>query len=354
MHLRRMNRSRPPYLRLVPTGWSGQSHVTTESEARRDASHWYIRLREEETDAEAWAQFDEWLQTDPLHREAWASMCETMEAVERAPSRPRRNSRPGRLRRPNAFGHSRSVSNSRKPRRRVAAAAAVAACAIALAFPVVSMRLRADHITSAGQVEQFLLIDGSTIRLGPDSAVAVDYDSSARKIRLLRGQALFDVSHDPAKPFRVVAGDVTTTVLGTRFDVRMIGDTTSVAVQRGHVRVEDSGDEPHHSRDLRVGQWVRVDSRHVTQAGAIAPSLVGSWSSGQALADNRSIASVIEEVRPWYNGRIIVLDSALASRLVTGIYNLREPAQALAMIVRPYGGRVRQVTPWILVVSGSD
>lgn len=339
-----MNRSRPPYLRLVPTHRVGLSRVAAdEKEARREASHWYVRLREESEEENVWTQFDEWLQADPLHGKAWTSMCETMRVVARTPSRPRRDPRP------NGFRHVWSVSIKRKPRGAIVAVAA-AACTVMLALPAVSLRLRADHITSAGHVEQFRLADGSTIHLGPDSAVAVEYDSSTRNVRLLKGQALFDVTRNPTRPFRVVAGDVTTTVLGTSFDVRMIGDATSVAVRHGHVRVEVNGAAPRRSRHLRVGQWVRVDSRHMTQ-GAMAPSLVGSWNDGQVLADNRSIASVIEEVRPWYNGRIIVMDPTLASRPVTGIYNLQDPAQALSMIVRPYGGYVSQVTPWILVVS---
>lgn len=340
-----MNRSRPPHLCLVPPNGAGLSHVAAdEKEARREASHWYVRLREESEEENVWTQFDEWLQADPLHGEAWISMCETMRVVERTPSRPRPYPRT------NGFRDGWRATIKRKPRGAIVAVAA-AACAVVLALPAVSLRLRADHITSAGHVEQFRLADGSTIHLGPDSAVAVEYDSSTRNVRLLKGQALFDVTRNPTRPFRVVAGDVTTTVLGTSFDVRMIGDATSVAVRHGHVRVEVNGVAPRRSRDLRVGQWVRVDSRHRTQAGAMAPSLVGSWNDGQVLADNRSIASVIEEVRPWYNGRIIVMNPTLASRPVTGIYNLQEPAQALSMIVRPYGGYVSQVTPWILVVS---
>ncbi len=195
-------------------------------------------------------------------------------------------------------------------------------------------------------------MDGSTVRLGPDSAVAVDYDGDGRTVRLLAGQALFDVTPDPARPFRVAAGEVTATVLGTSVDVRMIGGATSVAVRHGHVRVEDGGAAPARGHDLRAGDWMRVDARHEVEAGMMAPELVGSWGNGEVLAENRSIASVIDEVRPWFGGRIVVTDPALAARPVTGIYSLGDPAQALSMIVKPYGGRVRHVTPWLLVVSG--
>lgn len=247
----------------------------------------------------------------------------------------------------------RQANGQRKPRVRIAVAALAAACAFALVLPTVSLRLRADHVTGAGHVAQFKLADGSSVQLGPDSAVAIDYDGGGRTVRLLAGQAMFDVTPDPNRPFRVAAGNVTTTVLGTSFDVRMVGEATSVAVVRGHVRVEDAGVSPIARRELRAGDWARIAASHSIETGKMAPQLVGSWNRGEVLAENRSITSVIDEIRPWYGGKIVVTDAVLASRSVTGIYSLRDPAQALAMIVKPYGGRVMRITPWLLVVSGA-
>lgn len=345
-----MSRRRLSHLRLAAIAGHGLSFVAAdEREARRDASHWYVRLREEKGDEAVKAAFAAWLRADPRHAQAWASMWETMEAVGRAPPELRSYPMPGQPRRQRSSGRIAGVSGVRRPQARIAVASMAAAGAFLLALPTVSLHLRADNITSSGQVEQIRLADGSTVQLGPDSAVAIDYDGQDRKVRLLTGQALFDVTPNPTRPFRVVAGGVTTTVLGTSFDVRMIGGATSVAVRRGHVRV----DAPPSSHDLHAGDWVQMDARHVTQTGVVTPELVGGWSNGEVLAEKRSIASVIEEIRPWYGGKIMVTDAELASRPVTGIYNLKDPAQALSMIVKPYGGRVRRITPWLLVVSGS-
>lgn len=349
-----MSRYRLPHLRLAAIAGHGLSFVAAdESEARRDASHWYVRLREEEEDEAVRAKFAAWLGADPLHAKAWASMCETMEAIGRAPPEHRSYPMPAPPRRQRGRGRIVGALVRGRPRKRIAVTSVAAASAFLLALPTVSLHLRADNITGAGQVEQIRLADGSTVQLGPDSAVAIDYDGQDRKVRLLTGQALFDVTLNPTRPFRVVAGDVTTTVLGTSFDVRMIGGATSVAVRRGHVRVDDDGAAPPSSHDLHAGNWVRIDARHAAQTGVVTPELVGGWSNGEVLAEKRSIASVIEEIRPWYGGKIMVTDAELASRRVTGIYNLKDPAQALSMIVKPYGGRVRRITPWLLIVSGS-
>ncbi|MGC4251621.1 MAG: FecR domain-containing protein [Sphingobium sp.] len=285
------------------------------------------------------AGFADWLRADPLHAEAWQSMCGTMDAVHRAPPELRSYTMPAPARRRGWFRRAGAVAGGRKRRARVAGAAIAAAGAFALALPSVSLRLRADHLTGAARIEQVRLADGSTVQLGPDSALAIDYGGGKRTVRLLSGQAMFDVVPDSNRPFIVAAGEVTTTVLGTSFDVRMIGEGTSVAVSRGRVRVEDAGARPATVHDLRAGDWLGIDAAHRARTGRTPPQLVGAWLRGDVLAENRSIADVIDEIRPWYAGRIIVTDTRLAARPVTGIYRLDDPEKALAMIIQPYGGR---------------
>jgi ferric-dicitrate binding protein FerR (iron transport regulator) len=85
------------------------------------------------------------------------------------------------------------------------------------------------------------LDDGTVIDLNEGSTLSYSVDFGAAKERVveLEGEAFFDVVHDPARPFKVKAGDVTTTVLGTAFDVRAYGDQNDivVTVARGKVAV---------------------------------------------------------------------------------------------------------------------
>ena len=350
-HLGSMSRQRPLPMRFLPTlVWDALAMAGDGAAARRGASHWYIRLREEEHDEALKSEFADWLRADPLHSEAWTDMCKTMEVVGRAPAGWRSYSFPGSGQRHHAALR---APERRKRRIRVAVGAVAAACALVLALPAISLHLRADYITGAGHIASVRLADGSIVQVGPDSAIAVDYSDHGRTVRLMSGQALFDVKHDPSRPFRVQAGQVTTTVLGTKFDVRMLGDATSVAVARGHVRVDDRGATPAAMYDLLPGDWVRIDGAHRGATGKVAPQLVGGWGQGEALAENRTIASVVDEIRPWFGGRIILNDARLAGRRVTGIYNVKDPEKALEMIVQPYGGHISRITPWVLIVSGN-
>ncbi|HWB16598.1 MAG TPA: FecR domain-containing protein [Vicinamibacterales bacterium] len=306
-----------------------------------EAAEWVIALREEPDDRALRARFTAWLEADPHHAEAWAEMDETVRIIESAPPERRTYDLPAPVKR-----------LDRRWRWGWTAAAAAFVVLVLIAGPMISLRLKADHFSGVGKVENVALADGSVVELGPESAIAVDYRSDARLVRLLSGQAMFEVAPDPARPFRVAAGHITATALGTGFDVRMIGERTSVAVRHGRVRVQDEGATPTLTRELGAGEWVRFAPDRPMEEGAGAAEIVGAWRSGTIPIRNRPIAEAIDEARPWFRGRIVLADRALGERLVTGTYDFRDPAHSLALIVAPYGGQIRRITPWLLVVTG--
>ncbi len=305
----------------------------------REAADWFVRLREHPDDPALRARFERWLGADDGHRHAWASVEQGFDEIGRHPpafagAAPAASVARFRLRRPRA----------------AAAALALAACVAFFAAPGIQRHLEADYATGTGRMEQVTLTDGSRIELGPDTAVAGGTDG--RTVRLLGGQAWFDVAPDPAHPFRVVAGKVTTTVLGTGFDVRMIGDATLVSVHHGKVRVSDAGAAHPRAHDLAAGDWLRIAADHEVEKGAANPELTGAWRDGRIVASGRSVSEIIDEIRPWYGGRIVLADGALGDRRVSGIYDPANPYDALVALVDPHGGRVRRLTPWLLIVGG--
>lgn len=225
---------------------------------------------------------------------------------------------------------------------------AIAASLAVLAAPSLWLRATADNMTGTGQIETVRLPDGSKAVLGPDSAIRIDFAEGRRNVELISGQAFFEVRHDPAHPFQVAAHDVRTTVLGTAFDVRQLGERIRVGVSHGRVRVRSHRGQA----ELVAGDWVQVDGDGGMQNGQQPADLAGAWQTGKAFIRNRTIAEVIDEVRPWQQGRILLMDKRLGARKVTGIYDMSDPENALALLVNPYGGRVIQITPWLLIVTG--
>lgn len=316
-----------------------------------EAANWHILLREAPDDLALRAEFAIWLNAGADNAEAWAAMGNTVAAIERTPSELRATIReqipPSRSHcwRP-ASRRSPPVARPAGRARRVVAAAALAAC-LAIFVPSLWLRATSDNRTGTGQIEAVRLPDGSKVVLGPESAIRLDFADGKRNVELTSGQAFFEVRRDPAHPFEVEAQDVRTTVLGTAFDVRMLGEQIRVGVEHGRVRVRSTVGQ----RELIAGDWVQVNDSGAMQNGRQAPDLAGAWKTGKAFIRNRPIAEVIDEIRPWHRGRILLMDEGLGERKVTGIYDASNPANALRLLVDPYGGRVIEVTPWLLIVA---
>lgn len=88
--------------------------------------------------------------------------------------------------------------------------------------------------------KQFVILpDGSTVLMNEHAELTYSPTSFQKGSRdvTLRGEAYFDIAHDPAKPFRVQSGAVVTRVLGTAFNVNMQEDKVVVTVTRGLVEV---------------------------------------------------------------------------------------------------------------------
>jgi transmembrane sensor len=325
------------HLRVVPN-----DHTAMTDEERtpeRAAADWYVLLREDPDDEGFRSGLAEWLATDRRNAVAWQGMLETAELINHAPAKRRGYSLPPAVRTQRSW-----------MRWKTAALAAAAACVAVVIAPGLNLWLSADHVTDTAQLQTMRLDDGSTVHLGPDSAVAVDYRGDARDVRLLSGQAMFEVAPDNARPFRVHARHVTTTVLGTQFDVRMIGAATSVAVRHGKVRVENAATPSVADRVLTAGEWVRVDPDMPLIEGTLPPDEVGQWRTGHMPIRNRPIAEAIDEIRPWYGGIIILADARLGARQITGTYDFHDPVRSLGLIVAPYGGRITRITPWLVIV----
>lgn len=326
--------------------------------ALKEATQWLIELQEEPDDPALRTQFDAWLAADPANKAAWAETSLAYDLIGPATSDDAMPFRP--------FAAGTEPSNTvvaygrhsgrRLPLRRVAfglAATAIAACLALVFVPNLVLRWQADYATGTGEQRTVSLADGTTVALGPDSAIDIAYVGNARRVRLLSGQAFFEVTHDPSRPFQVEARALEVTDLGTGFDVQLAPDGASVAVAHGAVRVDYAGASPPVSRNLQAGEWMQVAwSGQAVQGGEPADQ-VAAWRHGRLIANDRPVSKVVDELRPYFNGIIVLTSTALGERRVTGVYDLHDPEAALrALGQAPLGLSVHRISPWLLVVSG--
>lgn len=324
----------------------------------REAIDWLIRLADSPGDGRLRLAAETWRHADPRHAEAW-------DRAEKAwswladpapdPGLDRTGAVRPRARGPGWQPVARRAGGRRWATGAMAASLAVVAAALLLVLlPSLTVGLRADFATATAERRSVVLEDGSTVELGPRTAIDVRFAGGRRSVVLLGGEAFFSVMADPARPFEVQAADLAVRVTGTAFDVHMQGESLRVAVERGSVEAGSS--RPGASAPVRLGAGDELVLDRRTGAlrqARVSPADVGLWREHRLFVENGTVAEVVDVLRRYQPGWIVLADDALGRRQVAGLYDLRDPDQALRILVGPFGGQVRQVTPFLRIVSGS-
>lgn len=294
----------------------------------REAADWLDRLATPPHETEELEAFSTW-RADPENRAEY----ERLEDIKRAMATMRddpdmRQAAAEALQR-GATRRKRYSPLARRPRWLVGGL--VAAClvatigAFALWMPTYSTRV--------GETFSATLEDGSRVQLNTDSAVRVRYSAGQRRIELLRGQALFQVAHNAQRPFIVSAGDTQVRALGTRFDVRKIGQDVRVVLVQGSVEVSDPAVRPAPWR-LKAGQSLALP-RAATEA--VAPTAVDtpsatSWTTGNLTFQGVPLSEAVAELNRYSRDKIILAPGVPADRRVTGVFPAGDHGDFIAAV----------------------
>lgn len=311
------------------------------TESSQQAIEWLIDLQEAPDDKALLGRFNAWYQESAAHRLAWDEANATWNAL-------------GELNHvPTSVTEAAPVVNLRPHRRRMPQLISLAASLIlaVVLYSPVKQWITADYYTGTGEMRQIALDDGSTVWLSARSAIKIHYQANARTVELLEGEAYFTVQPDPSRPFHVITAMADTTVLGTSFNVNMVADTISVAVNHGRVAVTAHGSSQLLRPPLTAGNWLRFNNTGKTEWGDASPDAAGIWRNGKLVVNNRPVGEVLDELRRHYHGAIILTDTSVAARRLTGVYNLRTPEEALQAIAQVQDLKLTQVTPWMILLS---
>ncbi|MDY6946673.1 MAG: FecR domain-containing protein [Pseudomonadota bacterium] len=284
----------------------------TERRIKAECREWLALLHSDDVSDADRARFAAWLSADPRHQRAydglqllWRDISDLsqLKQLEPVPPRPAERSRP----------------TARATRRWVplAAAAAVAGLAVAIfrAQPpsadqpaTTAAAITEDYETQLGEVRAIHLSDGSTVTLGARSHITVQLGIDERRVRLVQGEAYFDVAKDASRPFYVTAPATAVRVVGTRFDVRVAESHVRVAVDEGIVAVND---EP---GALTRGQRVDVlPDGALTGVMQVDGSEVAAWREGRLIYDGATLSEVVADLARYRAN--VTLNSAEAGKL---------------------------------------
>ena len=315
-----------------------------EDEILETAMDFLLQLQERPADPVLRRELDAWLAAASVNRRGWTRAQQAWRLVGDVPPVTAA-----------AWSDSEAPIAERTPRRRVfaaAAAVALAACIALAVVPSLTLRWAADYTTAAGETDVIELADGSIVHLAPESAFETGFTGHSRNVRLLAGEAYFEVAPDAARPFTVTADGLTARALGTAFNVRRSDEALAVGVSHGRVAVGHADTRPPLKTVLTAGATAKVD-RRTGQAtiGEMPAADIAAWRGGKFFFDNATVAEVVAEIDRYQPGWVVIVDAGLAQSRVTGLYDVREPVRALGALVKPSGGAVRNVTPYLHVLS---
>jgi len=195
-----------------------------------------------------------------------------------------------------------------------------AACVALLAVVMIVWGVTRPQIleTAVGEQRLTQLADGSRVRLDTHSRVEVRLHRAERDITLTAGQAFFEVAKDPGRPFLVTANGSTVRAVGTRFGVRMDGDTVAVVLADGSVRVAGARAG---GTMLRPGEAVTLIGGKVGAPGPADVEALTSWTTGRLIFRDTPLVSAVAEMNRY--GRVpIELATRRADALrVNGVFD---------------------------------
>lgn len=222
-----------------------------------------------------------------------------------------------------------------------------------------------SEVTSPKQVEQTLsdgycvvstpaatttlvtLSDGTKVMLNANSTLeypasfddaasykendAADENHQVREVRL-KGEAHFEVTKNPHRPFVVKAGEMQTQVLGTVFDVKAYRkDAPKVTLMQGKVKVSNADTEV----EMRPGQTATLQSDKIVVSKA-SPS-ASDWLEGDFDMDQVTLAEAMSDIGAWYNKTVVFQSQANMGKLIHFRFSRRASLQEIITALNEMG-----------------
>ena len=209
-----------------------------------------------------------------------------------------------------------------------------------------------SEVTSPKQVEQTLsngycvvstpaatttlvtLSDGTKVMLNANSTLeypASFDDAEVREVRL-KGEAHFEVTKNPHRPFVVKAGEMQTQVLGTIFDVKAYRkDAPKVTLMQGKVKVSNADTEV----EMRPGQTATLQSDKIVVSKA-SPS-ASDWLEGDFDMDQVTLAEAMSDIGAWYNKTVVFQSQANMDKLIHFRFARRASLQEIITALNEMG-----------------
>ncbi|RBL93100.1 FecR family protein [Chitinophaga flava] len=172
---------------------------------------------------------------------------------------------------------------------------------------------------NSNNIQLFTMADGSEVWLNAHSTVRYGllYNKENREL-WLSGEAYFKVAKDEDRPFMVHAGGLTTTVLGTSFNIAT-SNKADGAIQVSLIEGKIAVSKLHgFNKILLPGQMLEYVNGKEPQLMAFGQNEVLDWKSGKIHFENTSLADALMKLQQRYGIHIILEQPEIGHRKISG------------------------------------
>ncbi len=217
-----------------------------------------------------------------------------------------------------------------------------------------------SYATLVGQQMDTTFEDGSIIHLNTNSHIETEFSDEKRIIKLIKGEALFEVAHDANRPFIVYAGDRLVQAIGTKFVVHFESENIHVTVTDGKVKmskmalntklseIRELNSATIQKDDIFIakGEKVIAGSNQIPKLTHIkAENIIRelSWLDGKLIFDNERLFDVIKEINRYDKIEIVLKDPSLHNIKISGRFDLGDSEALIEAIELSFNIKSQQL-----------
>lgn len=335
-------------------GRDSMSSGSIQPEIRDAAQRWFLRMQSPDCGAAERETFEQWRNADPVHDIAYRAVEHVWRRSAALDTDPALD---------DILCQARRLPAESPWFRRAAPALALAAClmlAIGMGYRLwwlpASTAPPIEYTTGVGQQRTFVLEDGSKVVLDTASQLQVSYSSNARQLTLLHGQADFQVSHDPARPFVVHVDGASITATGTRFQVRVAHEMDTVTLLKGRVVVasDDAKQDKTEQVTLQAGERVAIGADgHLGTPKHLPDTDLASargWAEGMLVVRGWPLAQLVTEMNRYTTTPVRLGDPGLDNLPISGSFKASDQKSFLLALEYGWPIRADRSTPGEIVL----
>jgi transmembrane sensor len=207
--------------------------------------------------------------------------------------------------------------------------------------------LSADYRTSKGERRDVNLWKDVSLKLNTQTSIAARNSQSDPEIELISGETAVNARREGARPFVVKAANGRISAARAEFDARCLGGNVSVFCVDGAVFVEAG------SRNLRLrkGEQVSYGADGLGTPSALDTEQATGWQNGLLIVRDRALADVVEEVNRYRPGKIVIMNSRLGRRMITGTFQLDHLEDFIGQVRGLFGASVQSLPGGVVLMS---